>query len=133
MSEFTHRDRRAHRDVDRAIFAVLGFSVGLIGLAMIVPAEFVGILAVVALGMLGLASLGWSDRMLAQYASDLRHAQDDRSPRGFVHAEVGVTVGLDREAEMPPAPSPNVRRRPRAGHHEDREAVLPASTDSDQL
>ena len=133
MPEFTHRDRRAHRDVDRAIFTVLGLSVALIGLAIAVPLEFVGILVVVALGMLGLASLGWSDRMLAQYASDLRHAQDDGSPRGFVRAEVGVTVGLDREAEMPPAPSPNVRRRPRAGHHEDREAALPSGSDPDQL
>ena len=133
MPEFTHRDRRAHREVDRAVFTVLGVSVGLIGLAMAFPLEFVGILVVVGLGMLGLASVAWSDRTLAEYASDLRHAQDGASPRGFVRAEVGATVGLDREAEMPRAPSPNVRRRPRAGHHEDREAALPAGPESDQL
>ena len=133
MPEYTHRDRRAQREVDRAVYAVLGVAAGLIGLAMALPVEFVGLLAVVGLGVLGLASLGWSDRLLAQYASDLRHAQDERSPRGFVRAEVGAPVGLDRESEVPPSPSPHVRRRPRAGHHEEREGALPSVSDSDQL
>jgi len=133
VPEFTHRDRRAHREVDRAVYTVLGISVGVITLAMAIPAEFVGILAVVALGVLGVASVGWSERMLAQYASDLRHAQDDSAPRAFVRAEAGVTVGLDREDGMPPSPSPHVRRRPRAGRHEQRDDGRPNSSDPDQL
>ncbi|HYB78557.1 MAG TPA: hypothetical protein VEG66_02200 [Thermoplasmata archaeon] len=132
MLEFTHRDRRAHRDVDRAIGTVLGISVALIGFAMVFPSEFVGILVVVALGVLGVACMGWSERMLAQYASDLRHAQDASSPRGFLRAEVGVTVGLDREEEMPPSPSPHVRRRPRAGRTESREESRSGASDADQ-
>ena len=133
MLEFTHRDRRAHREVDRAVWTVLGLSVGLIGLAMALPTEFIGILAVVALGVLGAAYLGWSDRLLAQYASDLRHAQADSSYRGFVRAEAGVMVGLDREEDLPGAPSPHVRRRPRAGHHEEREDALASGSEADQL
>ena len=132
MLEFTHRDRRAHRDLNRAIETVLGVSVGLIALAMALPTEFIGILAVVGLAVLGVAYIGWSDRMLAQYASDLRHATDGSPTRGFVRAEVGGAVGLDRE-ELPPSPSPHVRRRPRAGRTGERDEPLASGSDPDQV
>ena len=132
MLEFTHRDRRAHREVDRAVWTVLGISVGLIVFGMALPTEFIGILVVVALAVLGAAYVGWSDRMLAQYVSDLRHAQEGSPLHGFVRAEAGVMVGLDRE-EMPPSPSPHVRRRPRAGRTGAGEETRSSGSGPDQV
>jgi len=130
--DFTHRDRRAHRDVDRAVWTVLGASVGVIVLAMALPTPFVGISAVVALSVLGAVYVGWSDRLLDDYASDLRHAQEGSVDHGFARAEAGSTVGLDRDHTAPPSPSPHVRRRPRAGRNEEREPPPSSGSDSDQ-
>ena len=132
MLEYTHRDRRAHRDVNRALWTVLGVSVGLVGLAMAVPISLVGILAVLALTVVGAAYVGWSDRLLAEYASDLRHAQEGSVAHGFARVEASSTVGLDRDHTMPPSRSPHVRRRPRAGRTEELDPPLPSGSDPDQ-
>ena len=131
MPEYSHRDHRAHREVDRALWTVVGLSGGLVGLAMAVPVPFVGIVAVVGLAVLGLAYLGWSDRMLGQYASDLRHTQEPSTAHGFARAEASSRVQLDRDAERYRSASPHVRRRPRADRSEERDVPLPSGSDSD--
>ena len=133
MLEYTHRDRRAHRDVHRALWTVLGVSVAAIVLAMAVPIAIVGISVVVALLVLGAVYVGWSDRLLDDYASDLRHAREGSAAHGFARAEAGSTVGLDRGRETTRAPSPHVRRRPRAGRSEETEPPHPSGPDSGQL
>ena len=132
MLDFTHRDRRAHREVDRALWAVLGVSVGMIAFAMVVPTPVVGILVVVALSVLGAACVAWSERMLDQYAADLRHAQEGSLAHGFARVEASTTVGLDRDHGTPTSPSPHVRRRPRAGRSEQRAATPSGDPGSDQ-
>ena len=111
MSDFSHRDRRAHREVSRALWTVVGVSAGLTAVAVELPWPLVGIASVVAMGVLGLVYLGWSDRMLDGYASDLRHARDGTSTDGFVRAEIASPVGLYRDARLPTSPSPHSRRR----------------------
>ena len=115
MTDFTHRDRRAHREVGRAFWTVLGLSLGLTGVALAVPLPYAGLVAVVGLGVVGAVYLGWADRTLARYASDLRQTQDGTATDGFVRAETGTAVGLDRDGSAVPSPSPHVRRRSRSG------------------
>lgn len=111
MSDYTHRDRRAHRDVGRAFWAVTAVALALTGLALGVPLPFAGIAAVVALGALGAAYVGWSERMLADYANDLRLAREGGATGGFVRAEAAMPVGLYRDVGGPTSPSPHTRRR----------------------
>jgi hypothetical protein len=132
VPDYTHRDRRAHRDVSRALWTVLGVSVGLIGLAMAVPISLVGLLAVLALAVVGAGYVGWSDRMLGDYSSDLRHAREGSDAHGFARVEASSMVGLDRDHTTPPSPSPHVRRRPRAGRAEEPDPPLPGESDPNQ-
>jgi hypothetical protein len=91
-------------------------ALALTGIGLGVPLPFVGIAAVVALGALGAAYLGWSERMLGSYANDLRLSREGREPDGFVRVEVSSPVGLDGDVRRPTTPSPHARRRyPRAG------------------
>jgi len=110
--EYTHRDRRAHRDVGRAFWVMVGVSLGLTGLAFAVPLPFVGVASVVALAVTGAVYIGWSDRLLASYATDLRLARDGGDRRDFLRVEASSAVGLERSAGAPSGRSPNVRRRP---------------------
>ncbi len=113
MSGFTHRDRRAHRDVGRAFWTVVGLSLGLTGIALWVPLPYAGIAAVVALGGLGAVYLGWAERTLSSYTEDLRRTRDGAEVDGFLRAEIGSPVGLDRDLRSPASPSPHSRRRSR--------------------
>ena len=133
VSDYSHRDRRAHREVGRALWTVVGVSLGLTAVAVVLPWPFVGIASVVAMGALGLAYLGWSDRMLDRYASDLRRARDGTSTDGFVRVEVATPVGLYRDARLPTSPSPHTRRRARSGPAEMPIGDRASGTDRDQL
>ena len=86
-------------------------ALALTGVGLGVPVPLVGLAAVVALGALGAAYIGWSERMLSSYATDLRLAWEGRSTDGFTRAEVGSSVGFDRDAGRPTAVSPHARRR----------------------
>jgi len=133
VSDYTHRDRRAHRDVGRGFWAVVGISVGLTGIAIVVPISYVGLAVVVALGVLGAAYVGYSDRLLASYGSDLRQVRDGSVSDGFLRAEVGSPVGLDRDGTSPMSLSPHARGRPSASRENDPEPTRPAAgSDSDQ-
>ena len=112
MIDYTHRDRRAQRDVDRALATLAAAIAALTGLALLVPLPVLGLGVVVALGVAGAIYLGWSERLLSTYSSDLRLAREGRAADGFLRAEVASAVGLDREADGPRVPSPHTRRRP---------------------
>jgi hypothetical protein len=109
--EYTHRDRRAQREVGRAFFGMVGLTLALIGFALGVPIWFAGPVAVVALGILGVAYIGWSDSLLQRYADDLRTELDGRSADGLLRAELRSPVGLSRNVGRPTGRSPHVRRR----------------------
>jgi hypothetical protein len=85
--------------------------VALTGVGLGVPLPFIGLAAVVALGGLGAAYVGWSEGMLSSYSTDLRLAREGGETDGFVRAEVGSSVGLDRDVGRPTALSPHARRR----------------------
>jgi len=134
VPDYTHRDRRAHRDVGRAFWTVVGVSVGLTGLAMVIPVTIVGILAVLGLAVLGSVYLGWSDRMIAGYARDLHGALEGTMTDGFVRAETVTVVGLDRGSDSPRSLSPHSRRLSRAAPTDSRDPEASASggSESDQ-
>ena len=112
---------------------MVGVSVGLTALAVAVPIPYVGLAAVVALGVLGAVYLGYSDRLLTSYGSDLRQAYDGSVTDGFLRAEVGSRVGLDREETSRAALSPHARRRSRSSQANPPDPSRPAAgSDSDQ-
>ena len=132
MSDFTHRDRRAHREVGRALWSVVGLSLGLTVVALALPLPYVGVIAVLGLGVLGLAYVGWAERFLTGYARDLREARDGTSTDRFVRVEVASTVGLDRDERSVTTPSPHTRRGPRRGSLEGRADDTDARPERDQ-
>jgi hypothetical protein len=85
-------------------------AVALTGVGLEVPLPFVGLTAVVALGVLGAVYLGWSEAMLSSYQTDLRLAREGGAVDGFVRVEVGSAVGFDRDVGRPTALSPHARR-----------------------
>ena len=109
---FSHRDRRAHRSVGRALAAVLGLVVGLVLVALEMPYDAVGLAAVGGLSAVGLGYLIWSERLLSRYSADLRGVLEGISDSGFVRAEVGTAVGLERAVGSPAGRSPHRRRGP---------------------
>jgi len=131
-SDFTHRDRRAHREVGRVFWTVVGVSAGLTGLALAIPLSLVGIATVVALGVVGAACVAWSDRLLSRYAVDLAEVREGRAADGFVRAEARTPVGLDREAGVLRSPSPHTRR-PGVPRDDGVDPPLSSSSEPDQV
>ncbi len=109
---FSHRDRRAHRSIWRALAAVLGLVVGLVLVALEMPYDALGVAAVGGLSAVGLGYLTWSERLLARYSADLRGVLEGISGSGFARAEVGTEVGLERPVGSPAGRSPHSRRGP---------------------
>jgi len=109
--DYTHRDRRAQRDVSRAFFAMVAVTVALIGFALEVPLWFAGLVSVIALGALGVGYVGWADGVLEGYANDLRSGLEGDAAGGLLRAELRSSVGLDRDVGQPTARSPHARRR----------------------
>jgi len=108
--EFSHRDRRAHRTVERGLAWIAGTVALLTLLAVALPGSW-GILCVGALAVGGGAYVLWSGPVLAEYVSDLQTASRESSNRGFVQAEVADLVGLERAVGRPTERSPNSRPR----------------------
>jgi len=109
--DYTHRDRRAQRTVTRAFVSVVGGTAGLIGLALVVPVDVAGLAGVLALAGLGAAYVGWSERLVAKYAEDLRAGAEGSAGAGLLRVEMHTRVGLEREVVRPTARSPHARRR----------------------
>jgi hypothetical protein len=132
VSGFTHRDRRAHRDVGRAFWTVLGMSLALTGVALWLPLPYAGITAVIALGTLGAVYVGWADGLLEGYVGDLRRAQEGTEIDGFRRVEASSSVGLSRDERSPTSPSPHARRRVRSHRDATDTSPVPPGPDSDQ-
>jgi len=132
VAAYSHRDRRAHRDVRRALWTMVAGVAALAGVGFEVRVPFLGLASVVALGVLGAAYLGWSEGMLSSYSNDLRLAREGRETDGFIRAEVGSPVGFEREVGRPTAVSPHARRRYPGTSTEEDEPPLPHGSDSDQ-
>jgi hypothetical protein len=109
--EYSHRDRRAEREVDRSFLTVVGLTLAFVMFALVVPVPFAGWVGVVALGALGVAYVTWSERFLERYSEDRRVEQEGGSPDGFLRAELRSPARPDREGGWPTARSPHVRRR----------------------
>lgn len=116
MVEFSHRDRRAHRDLGRAFGTMAVAILAMTALALVLPFTAIGLAAVVVMGGLGVGYVAWSERMLQGYSRDLRLARDGGVTDGFLRFEMATPVGLDRAVGHGTVPSPHARRRhPGAG------------------
>ncbi|MGD0249805.1 MAG: hypothetical protein ABSB97_02795 [Thermoplasmata archaeon] len=106
--EYSHRDRRAHRDVARG-FAITATTVtGSTLFALFAPWALSGVLAVIALAMAGVGFVAWGERLLAEYVRDLRIGT---TSDGFVRVEVRSLVELERSVGRPTERSPHSRTR----------------------
>jgi hypothetical protein len=91
-------------------------SVGALGtLAFLDPSHFLGLGALIGLGVLGGGYLVGADRVLSEYRRDLQSVHDDGETTGLLRAEVGSQVGLERPVGLPSQRSPHVRRAPVPG------------------
>lgn len=120
MTAYSHRDRRAQRTVARGLATFSAVVLVLAALAMLAPGAWWGPLGVVALAASGAVYLFWSQRLVSEYARDIRVVHDGSIENGFLRAEAGSIVGLDRPVGRPSERSPHVRLRPRAGRPGDR-------------
>ncbi len=113
VETYSHRDRRAHRDIDRAAVGMLVAVVGLSALALVAGDADLSLAAIAALAALGGAYALWGNSLLALYRDDLRVAADPEGPAAFARAEVGSSVGLTTPHRAPPSPHHRrVGRRP---------------------
>jgi hypothetical protein len=111
--EYSHRDRRAHRTVGRGFFLTVAAVAALTLAALVLPGPILGVIAVGSLAATGAVALAWGDRVVTDYATDLREVRDGTIADGFVRTEVESHVGLERTIGRPSERSPHARRRRR--------------------
>jgi hypothetical protein len=109
--EYSHRDRRAHREVARGFALVTATVAGLTLFVLYAPKPLFGFLGVVGLGVVGGGFVVWGERLLADYRHDLLAGAAEPPAGGFARAEVGGVVGLERAVGRPTERSPHARRR----------------------
>ncbi|HXQ78867.1 MAG: hypothetical protein WB788_09270 [Thermoplasmata archaeon] len=109
--EYSHRDRRAERDVDRSFFTLVSLTFALVVFAVAVPYWFAGWLGVLGLGVLGVGYVVWSERFLESYSEDRRTEQEGGLVHGLLRAELRSAARPDRDLHRPTARSPHARRR----------------------
>jgi hypothetical protein len=124
-TEYSHRDRRAEREVGRAFLALAGVTLALVVAALAIPFSFSGWLEVIALGILGIAYVGWSERFLQQYSDDRKAEREGESRSGFLRAEGRSPVRRDEELGRPSGRSPHARRRAMAAVGAESEPLAP--------
>jgi hypothetical protein len=107
---YSHRDRRAHREVWRMLGILAGGASALALTALWAPGWVVPLGAIAAIIGFGGAVVRWGDRVVEEYESDLLVVREGRQSSGFVRAEVGSQVGLERKASVATGPSPHRRR-----------------------
>jgi hypothetical protein len=110
--EYSHRDRRAHRDVARGLAAAAAVVAGFTLFDLLTPWALSGVLAVIVLALVGVGFVVWGERLLEEYVRDLQSASRDARGDGFARAEVVNLVGLERPIGLPTERSPHSRRRP---------------------
>ncbi len=109
--EYSHRDRRAEREVDRSFFAVVALIVAFVAFAVAVPLWFAGWVGVLGLGTLGFGYVVWSERFLESYSEDRRSKQEGGRVNGILWAELRSLARPDGDVGRPMAHSPHARRR----------------------
>ena len=107
---FSHRDRRAHRTVNRGFAWIAGTVTALTLLAIALPGSW-GILCVGALAVSGAGYLLWSGPVISEYVSDLKASATTSPDRSFRRAESEGLLGLERTVGRPTERSPNTRSR----------------------
>jgi len=120
---YSHRDRRAHRDVRRDFGLVVGAGLTLAVLTMVVPWTALAVGALAGMAALGAGYLLRADRLLEEYARDLQRVRAGTERSGFLRAEVESEVGLERQIVRPSATSPHRRRGPIAPGREETDPV----------
>ena len=110
--EYSHRDRRAQRDVRRAAVLFGAVILALLAVADGAPYLWARGLAVLGLAASGGAFLLFGDRLTREYAGDLASARSGETISGALRVEVESQVGLERPVVRPSIRSPHVRRRP---------------------
>jgi hypothetical protein len=109
---YSHRDRRAHREVFRDFEIVVGAGLALGVLCLLTPWTAVGVGALLGLAVLGVVYVLRADRLLTVYSRDLERVRSGTEGSGFVRAEVASEVGLERTIGRPSSASPHRRRAP---------------------
>ena len=109
--EYSHRDRRAEREVDRSFYTLVAITFALVVFAVVVPFWLAGWLGVLGLGALGVGYVAWSERFLETYSEDRRSEQEGGRADGLLRAELRSPARPDRDIRRPTARSPHVRRR----------------------
>jgi len=115
VESYSHRDRRAHRELDRMLGGVGAGVAALTALALYLPPPLLGGLAVGGLVALGGAYLLWAERFLTEYERDLKSGMEPEGRPAFLRAEVTSSVGLEAPPRTPPSPHSRPRRPPSSG------------------
>ncbi len=125
---FSHRDRRAHREIERGLGLLAGGILGLSLVAILAPEPWVGLSALLGLVLAGLVAVAWGQRLLIGYARDLRSFREGGPPGDFGRFEAASRIGLERPVGGPSRRSPH-SRGPRAGAPDEgpEDAVGPGS------
>jgi hypothetical protein len=109
---FSHRDRRVHRTLERALALTAAAVLTLGAAASLVGSAWLGIVCVAGLAVVGGVYLAAGDRWVAEYEHDLRTVRAGHGSSGLLRAEVESEVGLDRPVGGPRRRSPHTRARP---------------------
>ena len=109
---FSHRDLRAYRASRRLLAAVIASTAALALIAVAAPVNWVGLVSLAGLVLVGTLSLAVSERVVDGYATDLREVAAGKPVPGVLRVEVHSVVGSDRVEAASGRVSPNSRRRP---------------------
>jgi hypothetical protein len=112
VTEYSHRDRRAEREVDRSFYTFVALTLALVAFAVVVPFWLAGWLGVLGLGALGVGYVAWSERFLETYSEDRRLEQEGGRADGLLRAELRSPARPDHDDRRPARRSPHARRRP---------------------
>jgi len=110
---FSHRDLRAERAVREAFWAVLALVGAFSVLSFVIPSPRLGLATLLGLALVGGGYLVGADRMLREYAGDLRQTRDG-DVHGWLQVEAGHAVEFERPVGLPTQRSPHARPPP--GH-----------------
>jgi hypothetical protein len=105
---FSHRDLRAERTVREAFWAVLALVAAVSILTFVAGSPLLGLATLIGLALVGGGYLVGADRILGEYAGDLRQAQD-LDLHGWLQVEAGHAVEFERPVGLPTQRSPHTR------------------------
>lgn len=108
---FSHRDLRAARAVREGFWVVLALVGAVSVLSVVASSPLFGLVTLLGLAAIGGGYLAGSDRVLREYANDLRRVQQE-DPHGWLGAEAGHAIELDRTIGRRTQRSPHTRPTP---------------------